>query len=199
MAWQIDFTMTQSTIRPWKVPAIVTIVAIAALTAMTADVKARQSAPLPLLLADALARVAQLGHQTGFLILGEGTGDLAHHLPRRVVACGQVIARGRQQPHSAADQEGDAKLPSSMTFKELLNLFRSIRRQKRRRRLTEDRNIAVLRYKRFLKRTCGTSGLLWQRLRCECRGACKEFGGSLCGPTFMRPAGRARLRGSARP
>lgn len=29
----------------------------------------------------------------------------------------------------------------------------------------------TLRYKRFFKRTCGTLGL-WQRLRCECRGAC---------------------------
>ena len=31
---------------------------------------------LPLLLADALAGVAQLGDQTGLLIFGEGTGDL---------------------------------------------------------------------------------------------------------------------------
>ena len=43
---------------------------------------------LPLLLADALAGVPQLGDQTGFLIFGEGPGDLAHHFPRRVVACG---------------------------------------------------------------------------------------------------------------
>ena len=49
-------------------------------------------------------------NQPCFLVLGEGTGDLAHHLPRRVVACGQVIARGRQQPHPSADQEGDAQL-----------------------------------------------------------------------------------------
>jgi hypothetical protein len=47
-------------------------------------------------LADALAGVAQLGDQTRFLVFGEGSGDLAHHLPRRVVACGQIIARGRQ-------------------------------------------------------------------------------------------------------
>ena len=71
-----------------------------------------RSAPfaLPLLLADALAGVAQLGDQTGLLILCKRTGDLAHHLPRRVVACGQVIARGRQQPHPSADQEGDTQL-----------------------------------------------------------------------------------------
>ena len=46
--------------------------------------------------ANALAGVAQLRDQTGLLILGEGPGDLAHHLPRRVVACGQIIPRGRQ-------------------------------------------------------------------------------------------------------
>ena len=61
-------------------------------------------------MADALAGVAQLVNQPCFLVLGEGTGDLAHHLPRRVVACGQVIARGRQQPHPSADQKGDAQL-----------------------------------------------------------------------------------------
>ena len=31
------------------------------------------------------------------------------NLPRRVVACGQIIAGGRQQPHPSADQEGDAQ------------------------------------------------------------------------------------------
>jgi hypothetical protein len=36
------FTMTQSTIRPWRVPAIVAIAAIAGLTAITADVGARE-------------------------------------------------------------------------------------------------------------------------------------------------------------
>ena len=44
----------------------------------------------------------------------------------------------------------------------------------------------LIRYKRFFRRTCGTSGLLWQRLRCECRGACSSSGGvcadgPLCG------------------
>ena len=65
---------------------------------------------LPLLLADALAGVAQLGDQTGFLIICKRTGDLAHHLPGRVVARGQIIARSRQQPHPPADQEGDTQL-----------------------------------------------------------------------------------------
>jgi ABC-type sugar transport system substrate-binding protein len=52
----------------------------------------------------------QLGDQTGLLVFGEGTGDLAHHLPRRVVARGQIIPRGREQPHASANQEGDAQL-----------------------------------------------------------------------------------------
>jgi hypothetical protein len=43
---------------------------------------------------------------TGLLVFCKGTGDLAHHLPRRVVARGQVIPRGRQQLHPSADQEG---------------------------------------------------------------------------------------------
>ena len=42
--------------------------------------------------ANALAGMAQLGDQTGFLILGEGSGDLAHHLPRDLVA--GLIGRG---------------------------------------------------------------------------------------------------------
>ena len=48
--------------------------------------------------------------QTGLLVFGEGTGDLAHHLSRRVVARGQIITRGHQQPHRSADQEGNAQL-----------------------------------------------------------------------------------------
>ena len=59
---------------------------------------------------DALAGVPQLGDQTGLLVFGKGAGDLAHHLARRVIACGQIIPRGRQQPHPSADQEGDAQL-----------------------------------------------------------------------------------------
>ena len=43
---------------------------------------------LPQFFALPLASVAQLVNQPCFLILGEGTGDLAH-LPRQVVACGQ--------------------------------------------------------------------------------------------------------------
>ena len=31
------------------------------------------------------------------------------NLPRRVVACGQIIAGGRRQLHPSADQEGDAQ------------------------------------------------------------------------------------------
>jgi hypothetical protein len=31
------------------------------------------------------------------------------NLPRRVVACGQIIPRGRQQLHPSVDQEGDAQ------------------------------------------------------------------------------------------
>ena len=61
-------------------------------------------------MADALAGVAQLGTQTGLLVFGEGSGDLAHHLARRIIARGQIIPGGRQQPHAAADQEGDAQL-----------------------------------------------------------------------------------------
>ena len=57
-----------------------------------------------------LSRMTQLVHQPGLLILGEGSSDLAHHLPGRVVAGRQIIARGRQQPHPSADQEGDAQL-----------------------------------------------------------------------------------------
>ena len=52
----------------------------------------------------------ELVNQAGLFILGEGTGDLAHHLPRRVVAGPQIVARGRQQPHPSADQKGDAQL-----------------------------------------------------------------------------------------
>jgi hypothetical protein len=47
---------------------------------------------LPLLMADALAGVAQLGDQTGLLVFGEGTGDLAHHLPTWVIAGRQIVA-----------------------------------------------------------------------------------------------------------
>ena len=46
--------------------------------------------------ANALSRVAQLGYQTGLLIFGEGTGDLAHHLSRWVVTRRQIITGGRQ-------------------------------------------------------------------------------------------------------
>ncbi len=44
----------------------------------------------------AVAGVAQLGDQTGLLVFGEGPGDLAHHLSRRVVARRQIVPRGRQ-------------------------------------------------------------------------------------------------------
>ena len=70
---------------------------------------------LPRLLADALAGVPQLGDQTGLLIFGEGTGDLAHHLSRRIVTRRQIISRSCQQPHPSADEEGDAQLPFSGT------------------------------------------------------------------------------------
>jgi hypothetical protein len=56
------------------------------------------------------SRVAQLGDQTGLLVLCKRTGDLAHHLPRRVVARRQIIPRGRQKSHPSADQEGNTQL-----------------------------------------------------------------------------------------
>jgi 3',5'-cyclic AMP phosphodiesterase CpdA len=71
---------------------------------------------LPRLLTNALAGVAQLGDQTGLLVFGEGTGDLAHHLARRVVARGQIISRGRQQPHPSTDEERDAQLLATKGF-----------------------------------------------------------------------------------
>ena len=53
-------------------------------------------APLALaaLLALALSRVTQLVHQASFLVFGEGTGDLAHHLAAGVLARRQIVAAG---------------------------------------------------------------------------------------------------------
>ena len=48
--------------------------------------------------------------QTGLLVLGEGTGDLAHHLATGIVACRQIVAVSRQEPNAAIDE---AATPSS--------------------------------------------------------------------------------------
>jgi hypothetical protein len=58
---------------------------------------------LPSFFANALAGVAQLGDQSGLLILGEGSRDLAHHLSRRVIARRQIIASPLFAPPSADD------------------------------------------------------------------------------------------------
>ena len=53
--------------------------------------------------------MTQLVDEPGFLVLSEGSGDLAHHLAAGIVACRQIVSAGGQKAHPAIDEQRDAE------------------------------------------------------------------------------------------